>query len=239
MISAYFYTVEGQKKGEAVRNKKNLLLILLIIASITIYMLLWIDYTISSFSPVLLVLSIISKFSMLTAMIYFIIKNSELKSQVVRDSMTQIYNWKFIKDVMIHEIERYKRNSHVFGVIYFDIDDFRKLNNELGHYVGDQKILEIVEIVQSIIRLYDIFGRMGGEEFCIILPEMDKESILNISERIRQSIEDAENNDNIPLTISVGSTLVREDDTYFSIYNRVDKAMKKSKEKGKNLITFL
>jgi diguanylate cyclase (GGDEF)-like protein len=199
---------------------------------------LWIHYTSLVFSPILLIFSIIFEIVFITITAYLASQYEKLKEQIDRDPMTQIYNWKHMKLSIEAEIQKTKRTRDRFGVIQFDIDDFKRLNNEYGHYTGDQAILEIVDVVKSAIRIYDIFGRLGGEEFCVILPGAGRDEVEAISERIRHKIEKTKINRKIPITVSIGASLVRDDDTYYSIYQRADDAMYRAKERGKNRVVF-
>lgn len=199
---------------------------------------LWVHYAFEDFRPLLLIFSIIFEVVFIILILYLASQYERLKEQIDRDSMTQIYNWKHMRSVLEVEIEKSKRTNDRFGVIQFDIDDFKRLNDEYGHYSGDQAILEIVDIVKNAIRIYDVFGRLGGEEFCVVLPKTGRDEVESIAERIRYKIEKTRINRKIPITVSVGATLVRDDDTYYSIYQRVDDSMYQAKARGKNKVVF-
>lgn len=192
----------------------------------------------SPLNLVILIISIIFEVFFIALFIALVARYESIKYHVVRDSMTLIYNWKYIKEAVSIEIEKSNRTKSRFAIINFDIDDFKKLNDEYGHYTGDKALLEIVDLVKSIIRPYDIFGRLGGEEFCIILPETDEKDVKIISERIRSEVENIRINRKIPITISLGVTLHHEGDDYYKLYKRVDDAMYLAKDRGRNRIIF-
>jgi len=125
-----------------------------------------------------------------------------------------------------------------------DIDDFKNINDTHGHLYGDEVINSLVKIVKKLIRQTDYFGRIGGEEFAIILIETRIKNAEKIAERIRKSTEDdrvlTENQKYISFTISVGITEFSTGDGSFSdVLHRSDLAMYKAKNMGKNKVEII
>lgn len=123
-----------------------------------------------------------------------------------------------------------------------DIDNFKKINDTYGHQSGDLALKEISLILRSYLRANTIIGRLGGEEFGIILPNVPLEDAIKIAERIRSVIENREikyEDKIIRITASFGITEVKEGDTFDTLYKRVDEALYKAKKDGKNTIKWL
>ena len=203
-----------------------------------IHVCIWANTIIGPFNLTLLVFSVLFEIFFVASFVILVIKYESIKYQVVRDSMTQIFNWKYMQQTIESEIAKSARLGTDFAIMNFDIDDSKLVNDEYGHYTGDKSLISVVEAVKSIIRPYDVFGRTGGEEFCIVFTNTGEVEAKAVSERIRTGIENLRINRKIPITISSGVTLCREDDDYNSLYKRVDDAMYRAKDRGKNRVVF-
>jgi len=122
----------------------------------------------------------------------------------------------------------------------FDIDHFKRVNDEYGHQCGDYILQSVCSRVTSIIRNIDIFARYGGEEFCCMLPETALEGAVQVAERFRKAIEEQENkyNDfNIKVTISLGVSELREEISSPDILmKKADDALYRAKNEGRNRV---
>jgi len=121
----------------------------------------------------------------------------------------------------------------------FDIDYFKKINDTYGHDAGDEVLKAISKKISSIIRQEDLIGRIGGEEFVIVLKNCTKETLHKIAQKIRQEIEKlvvTTNNNTIKATISIGASPLRKDDTLDTILKRIDDLLYKAKENGRNRV---
>ena len=121
----------------------------------------------------------------------------------------------------------------------FDIDDFKSINDTYGHAVGDKVLVELCQHVLLKIRQNDYFFRIGGEEFIVLLTKTQKDGAITAAEGIRKIVED--NLDIVEgkkVTISLGVTTVMEGDNCDTIFHRVDSLLYKSKNNGKNTVTF-
>jgi diguanylate cyclase (GGDEF)-like protein len=125
----------------------------------------------------------------------------------------------------------------------FDVDLFKQINDSYGHSIGDQVLVAIVERCCRVILHVDVFGRYGGDEFVILLPETDRHMATEIAERIRTSISDsAVMTDVGPIfvSISIGITEATPDILDIGLLlNKADQALYKSKQAGRNTITVL
>ncbi len=100
------------------------------------------------------------------------------------DAMTSLYNYRFFKEMLEHEIEKHKRYNRTLSLLMIDIDDFKKVNDTYGHPVGDGVLKQIARLLKKSIRNCDLVARYGGEEFAVILPETLEEEAIKVGERI-------------------------------------------------------
>lgn len=153
------------------------------------------------------------------------------------DHLTQIQNRKAF-DIRTDELfHRYERYGTIFSVLLFDIDNFKKINDTLGHHTADKILIDLTELTQSVIRDCDFFYRVGGEEFIILFPETPLEDAFTAAETIRQRIEShfTDIRDG-SVTISGGVCQVKPYDTKESLFKCADRLQYEAKERGKNII---
>jgi len=130
-----------------------------------------------------------------------------LRIQSTRDAITGSWNHATILDMLQKERERARRKSGSVGVVLADLDEFRKVNESLGHPVGDEVLREAARRMNSSVRPYDAVGRYGGEEFLIVLPGSDGLGALTVAERIRENFAHRPvltSAGPVPVTISLG-----------------------------------
>jgi diguanylate cyclase (GGDEF)-like protein len=155
------------------------------------------------------------------------------------DELTNIGNRKYFNQNIKKEIERAKRYKTSLSLLMFDLDFFKKVNDTYGHDVGDVVLQEVSKKVKSLLRDTDLFARFGGEEFMIIAPQTTAKQALLLAERIRKNIESLQISPLKQITISIGVTEFKEDDTLETFIKRVDNALYESKDKGRNRVTYL
>lgn len=158
------------------------------------------------------------------------------------DSLTGLYSRRTFDEVFLIETERANRYDQELSVLFFDLDDFKKINDTFGHLAGDDTLEHVARIVMEEIRTIDIASRYGGEEIVVVLPETGKAAAFVVGERIREKVEDMKLNYKdqiINLTISGGIATLPIDatDTKGLIAN-ADIAVYKAKEEGKNNIVI-
>ena len=152
------------------------------------------------------------------------------------DALTKVYNRNFLYNVLDSELSRSDRYNKDFGYIIFDIDNFKKVNDNYGHDIGDLILIQLCRLCEGIIRKSDILGRLGGEEFVILAPETNLENSLNIAEKIRKAIEEYEFSSVGHITVSIGVAQYVSGDSRDTLYKRADIALYKAKYNGKNRI---
>ena len=148
------------------------------------------------------------------------------------------------------EIDRSRRNKHSFALLEMDIDHFKNVNDQLGHHVGDEVLINLVRHSQEAVRSIDSVGRIGGEEFLILLPETNTEGAIQIAERLREHIANTTNETSAPtpvrITISIGVTIFNPNENpgmarsiaLNELINKADLAMYQAKNEGRNRVAF-
>ncbi len=162
----------------------------------------------------------------------------ELEKLATIDRLTSIFN-RYKMDISLgKQIEIAKRYKRDLSIIFFDIDYFKKINDKYGHKTGDVVLKELSKLIQATIRKSDIFGRWGGEEFLIILPETTKKEAVKLAEKLRQKIEQNYFTSIDHLTCSFGVTSYKDSDTTETMLSRVDKKLYLAKESGRNQVRY-
>ncbi|MGC8765808.1 MAG: GGDEF domain-containing protein [Brevinematia bacterium] len=199
-------------------------------------------YSYRNFSIFIVVIVVLIS-SFLIYLYIMINRKLEEKTEMIRmlsltDELTRIFNRKKINDALKDEINRAKRYKGYFTLIMFDIDHFKRTNDNFGHDVGDSVLKNVVKVVGAQLRITDIFGRWGGEEFIIICPNTTKLDGVALAERIRGSIESFAFPVVKDVSCSFGVTEFIITDSEDSILKRVDDALYEAKEKGRNRVVF-
>lgn len=162
----------------------------------------------------------------------------KLLRMATTDELTCIANRRHFMERLHEEYERTKRNESEFTLLMIDIDYFKSINDTYGHQAGDIVLKIISESMKHNLRLSDVIGRIGGEEFAVILPDTGPREGQLIAERLRKKIENlgiSYNNSVINITISLGVSPSFPDDTGIdSILQRSDAALYKAKDFGRN-----
>ncbi|MEW5919975.1 MAG: GGDEF domain-containing protein, partial [Bacillota bacterium] len=156
-----------------------------------------------------------------------------LEREAETDFLTGFFNKRALRNLLIVELERTTRYGTPLSVIFLDIDDFKTYNDTFGHVAGDVVLQKTAEIIRNSIRLVDIAGRYGGEEFVIILPGTKEEGAVAVAERIQKSVE-AFPFPRRQVTASLGIALAKNNDSVDSLLERADQACYQAKRQGKN-----
>jgi len=153
------------------------------------------------------------------------------------DALTQLCNRKYYNQRIYDEIGRFNRYNTTFSIIVCDIDHFKSINDTYGHDIGDMVLKDLGELLRNTFRSTDRICRIGGEEFVIVLPELNLEQTLVLAEGLRHKVQTKLNTiKNKTITISLGVTEVKENDTVESIFKRADTYLYNSKSGGRNQI---
>jgi diguanylate cyclase (GGDEF)-like protein len=152
------------------------------------------------------------------------------------DTLTGAYNRLQFNRVLFEEIDRKRRNLTEMSLILFDIDHFKRINDSFGHDVGDEVLKTLSRLVSGSIRVIDIFVRLGGEEFIVLLRDDGIETAETVAEKLRTVIEANEFPSVGKVTCSFGVTSWADNDTNNSFLKRADEALYSAKEGGRNRI---
>jgi diguanylate cyclase (GGDEF)-like protein len=156
-----------------------------------------------------------------------------------KDNLTGAFNARFFSELLQMEIERSQRYKHPLTIAYFDLDNFKTVNDQFGHGIGDQVLYTVVNLTKRQLRKIDIVGRLGGDEFAFILPETDQVGAQVVISKIQKFLLDEMNRNNWPVTFSVGVlTCVDTPSTSEGLLKRADELMYSVKNSGKNAITY-
>ena len=161
----------------------------------------------------------------------------KLKEQAYYDDLTKIFNRKAYNERIQEKFDMFNRYQIYFCIATYDIDDFKHINDTYGHDMGDKVLIEITNEIRNSIRKTDLLFRIGGEEFMIIFSKTLMQEAYEVVEKTRVDISNMSIIENEKITISIGITEVKKDDTPDLIYERADKLMYKSKKNGKNQTT--
>jgi diguanylate cyclase (GGDEF)-like protein/PAS domain S-box-containing protein len=168
---------------------------------------------------------------------------NELKLLATRDSLTGAINRRHFMELAGREILRAKRYKRKLSIIMMDLDHFKTVNDTYGHQAGDQVLVALTQTCNEVSRKMDVFARLGGEEFALLLPEIGQRAASQIAERLRSAFETTpivHDTNNIRVTASMGVTeLSREkDDTLEGMLHRADRALYQAKERGRNCVVL-
>ncbi len=166
-------------------------------------------------------------------------KNEELYRLSVTDKLTGVYNRLYLMDALSKEFARSHRHHMDLSCIILDIDHFKKFNDTYGHQVGDDVLVQTAQLVKSLLRQEDYFGRYGGEEFLLILPDIDISGALKVAEKVRETIEEARYSIDIlrlSVTVSLGISDIRSGDIRSgeALVHNADLALYEAKKTGRN-----
>ncbi|MCD6433684.1 MAG: diguanylate cyclase [Sulfurimonas sp.] len=158
-----------------------------------------------------------------------------------RDFLTGLYNRRYFFDNMGEYLEEIELSGEQFAIGMIDIDFFKKVNDTYGHDTGDKVIVHLSEILRASTNRTDLVSRFGGEEFCLVLKNINKVSAVDIFERLRAEVEStivySDKKEAIKFTISIGVTLNSEDGLEESI-NQADMMLYNAKQNGRNQVVI-
>ena len=167
-------------------------------------------------------------------------QEQELHKMAFIDPLANCHNRRSFLANANTAFERSRRYKHTFAILFIDIDRFKDINDNYGHAIGDEALKEMTRICQDNIRDSDILGRIGGDEFGIILQECGLEFAIQTAEKLRERISDhivSSDVGTIRLSISVGAaTAIPSDKDIYDILKRADKNLYEAKRSGRNLV---
>ncbi len=160
--------------------------------------------------------------------------NRQLTLLTKQDHLTGLLNRRAIDQALVRELARSERFDHQLSLLMIDIDDFKHVNDKHGHVEGDRILQSLSQMIEKHVRDVDYVGRIGGDEFVVILIETDKSSAMQIAQRMLKAIAAMAQKDNdIVVTVSIGHAL-SEGESHVALIEKADKALYQAKRAGKN-----
>ena len=173
------------------------------------------------------------------------VRNRALSEVSSRDALTGLYNRGYVLEKIDSELNRALRHGSPMSVLLLDVDHFKRVNDTWGHAAGDAVLKCIGKLLRDSCRVYDVPGRYGGEEFCVVLPETPAGNTTVVAERIRQRVEATSltyGDEAIAVTASIGIAGMEDDDgggailSPAALIERADRALYSAKNRGRNRI---
>ncbi|AET91976.1 GGDEF domain-containing protein [Caballeronia cordobensis] len=164
---------------------------------------------------------------------------AKLQEFADRDGLTGIANRRYFELRLADEFSRWQRYGGELSMLLFDLDHFKRINDDLGHLVGDTVLRVMAERVAKSVRVQDVFGRFGGEEFALLLPCTNFDDAMIVAEKVRRAIGETPidvQGARVPVTASVGAARARTGVTssYEALINEADAALYTAKREGRN-----
>lgn len=187
---------------------------------------------------VVAVVLIVLTVATLRPFIYALIRQQQLVDLSRRDGLTGLYNHAYMQELLERKLSFAQRYQRPLSLLMFDIDNFKQINDNHGHQVGDEVVKSITRLVMQNLREQDVAARYGGDEFLLILPETGIEEASSVAERLRKLVEETGFTSaagDVSVTISVGVTCCDGEATdKRQIIKTVDNALYRSKQQGRN-----
>lgn len=165
----------------------------------------------------------------------------QLEHSILVDPLTGIGNREYAELKIISALGEYRLQALSFALLFLDIDHFKSVNDMHGHNAGDKVLKNTANTLKHNLRGSDKCGRWGGEEFIVIVFEVDQIELESVADKLRSLIETSVisiQGQDLHVTVSIGATLVAQDDTLETLVHRADSLMYKSKTEGRNRVSF-
>ncbi len=193
--------------------------------------------------PALLYLNSVIRFFvfLIVALLVSALKKAHEHERVLAriDSLTGAVNTRFFYELLQMEIERSERTKRPFTIVYFDLDNFKYINDHHGHSVGDKVLCATVTRAKDQLRKTDVVARLGGDEFTLLLPETDQAEARIVISKVHISLLDEMRRNSWPVTYSMGMlTCVNTPKTTDELVRQADALMYSVKKNGKNSINY-
>jgi diguanylate cyclase len=165
--------------------------------------------------------------------------NEVLEQLSITDGLTKLHNHRYFQETLTREIKRVSRTREPLAILLIDIDDFKALNDHLGHAEGDALLVRIARILNESVRESDVLARYGGEEFVVLATGTDLEGASFVAEKVRTAVAEAwfrpdDAGEPTRITVSIGVAEYRGDRRSF--FDAADRALYRAKAAGKNCV---
>ncbi|MES3013300.1 MAG: GGDEF domain-containing protein [Pseudomonadota bacterium] len=162
-----------------------------------------------------------------------------LRQRSLRDALTGLLNRRALPPLLRRQVGRLRRYGETYAVLMVDVDHFKQINDSFGHAVGDAALVELARLMREAARDVDHIVRMGGEEFCLLLPHTDLDGALRLGGRLREVVRGADANACAPMTVSVGVAVAQSaDEPADAVIARADAALYRAKAAGRDRVVL-
>ena len=161
----------------------------------------------------------------------------QTRELALRDGLTGLYNRRAYEDRLAEEFARWTRHGSPLSVVVWDLDHFKRINDQFGHPAGDKVLRVLGRILREGLRASDFSARYGGEEFVSLLPETGAEAALSLADKIRETVGGSDfkgGGGHVSVTLSAGITQASEADSPEVLIKRADQALYQAKQEGRN-----
>ena len=163
----------------------------------------------------------------------------QLRKQASSDELTCALNRRYFMRRATSEFTRAQRYGSPLHVVMLDIDRFKSINDQYGHSTGDRVIVTVANVVAASLRDHvDLFGRLGGEEFCFLLPETNETEAVSVANRIRRAVQSESIDGKIQVTCSMGIAFANDAPDLDAVLAQADQALYRAKNSGRNLVSY-
>ena len=159
---------------------------------------------------------------------------SEARKLAETDALTGLFNQRYFHDTLRREVMRAHRYQRNLALIVFDLDDFKNVNDQIGHLAGDRVLAQAADRLREAVRSVDVACRIGGDEFAVILPESSSEDADQLYRRVHNAMRGTALGDHERLRVSAGIAELQHGDTAASLFERADSALYRAKDLGKD-----
>ncbi len=195
-----------------------------------------VDYIIKPFQPEEVLARVATHLRLHALQRRLELQNRELERLATTDSLTGILNRRSFTEYGLHYLAHANRYGRPFGLILFDIDKFKRVNDQYGHEIGDKVLVVVTKRIRACLREVDLFARWGGEEFIILAPETSMESAMQLAERLRYSLVAAPIEPAGTVSASFGVATGTEQEPFEELIRRADNALFAAKDAGRNQV---
>ena len=168
------------------------------------------------------------------------VEKREFESLSITDALTGVMNRTGIQQ-FLEKLFKGNFDRGQTGLLMFDIDHFKRINDRRGHDVGDRVLRGVAKLIEQNIRQTDVFGRWGGEEFILVCPQASEEKLTALAEKLRSAIHAhtfEETSEPLRVSVSIGATLATPNEAFETMFKRADTALYEAKNGGRNCVVF-
>jgi diguanylate cyclase (GGDEF)-like protein len=166
--------------------------------------------------------------------------HEEIYRMTIVDGLTGVFNKRYFIEALEKEMSRAQRYGRALSILMFDIDHFKRVNDNYGHLAGDYVLQALARLISTRARREEIFARYGGEEFVILLPETQQEGAMELAEQLRKRVASYTfvfEGEEIPITVSIGvATVLDEGFSETEFIRRADEKLYQAKAEGRNCV---